>query len=87
MKVEFTESKKIDFEIDFQKIYDFVKKEYENDPDYEPTKYDIHDDFGDNMDYYIEKIYNYEVENNEDNEYAMDYIFKEWSKWIDNINE
>lgn len=87
MKVEFTESKKIDFELDFQKIYDFIKKEYENDPDYEPTKYDIHNDFGDNMDYYIEKIYNYEVENNEDNEYAMDYIFKEWSKWIDNVNE
>jgi len=87
MKVEFTESKKIDFELDFQKIYDFIKKEYENDPDYEPTKYDIHNDFGDNMDYYIEKIYNYEVENNEENEFAMDYIFKEWSKWIDNVNE
>ncbi len=87
MKVEFTETKKIDFEIDFQKIYDFIKKEYENDPDYEPTKYDIHNDFGDNMDYYIEKIYNYEVENNEENEFAMDYIFKEWGKWIDNVNE
>ena len=34
MKFNFTETKKIELDIDFQKIYDFIEKEYENDPNY-----------------------------------------------------
>lgn len=88
MKFIFTETKEIDFNIDFQDIYNYVKAELEeDDPDYHPTKYDIHVDFSDNMDYYIKKIYNYEIEDNENNEMTIDYIFQEWGKWIDNYNE
>jgi len=87
MKFIFTETKEIDFNIDFQDIYNYVKAELEEDPDYHPTKWDIHVDFGDNMDYYIKKIYNYVIEDNESNEFTMDYIFKEWGKWIDNYKE
>ena len=83
--VKFTEIKEIDFELDFQKIYDFVKNAIiESDIDWKPTKWDIHNEFGDNMDYYIEKIYGYNVEDNDSNGYAIDYIFQEWGKWIDN---
>ena len=63
MKFTFEEVKKIDFELDFQTIYDYVKNDQINaDHDYKPTKWDIHTTFGDNMDYFIEKIYNYEIE-------------------------
>jgi len=82
MKFNFTETKEIEFDIDFQKVYDYVKKELESDPDYHPTPWDIHTEFGDNMDYYLKKIYGYVVEDNESNEYTMDYIFKEWGNWI-----
>ena len=76
---KFTETKEIDFELDFQKIYDFVKKAIiESNPDWKLTKWDVYIDFGDNMDFYIEKIYNYNIEDNDPNDYAMDYIFKEW---------
>lgn len=82
---KFTETKEIDFELDFQKIYDFVKKSIiENDPNFKPNKWDVHNDFGDNIDWYIEKIYGYNIEDNEPNEYADDYIFEEWGKWIEN---
>lgn len=82
---KFTETKEIDFELDFQKIYDFVKNSIlESDPDWKITKWDVHNDFGDNMDFYIEKIYGYHVEDNDSNDYVMDYIFEEWGKWIDN---
>lgn len=83
--VAFTEIKEIDFTLDFQKIYDFVKNEIINDDhDFHPNKWDVHNDFGDNMDYYIKKIYNYDIEDNDYNDFSMDYIFKQWSKWIDN---
>ena len=81
----FQETKEITLKLDFQKIYDFVKNAIvESDIDWKPTKWDIHNEFGDNMDYYIEKIYDYNIENNDANDYTVDYIFKEWGKWIDN---
>ena len=82
MKFNFTEIKKIEFDIDFQKIYDFIEKEYENDPNYNLDPWDIHTEFGDNMNYYLKKIYNYDIEDNEDNEYTMDIIYNEWGNWI-----
>ena len=83
--VKFTETKEIDFELDFQKIYDFVKNTIiESDTDWKPTKWDVHNDFSDNMDFYIKQIYGYIIEDNDSNDYAIDYIFKEWSKWINN---
>ena len=88
MKFTFEEVKKIDFELDFQTIYDYVKNDQINaDHDYKPTKWDIHVDFGDNMDYYFKKIYNYEIEDTDYNQASMDYIWEEWGKWIDNYNE
>ena len=82
MKFTFTETKEIELEIDFQKIYDFIKKEYENDQDYDPDPWDIHNDFGDNMDYYLKKIYGYIIEDNDSNDLAMDLVFNEWGDWI-----
>ena len=82
MKFNFTEIKKIEFDIDFQKIYDFIEKEYENDPNYNLGPWDIHTEFGDNMNYYLKRIYNYDIEDNEDNEYTMDIIYNEWGNWI-----
>ena len=82
MKFNFTEIKKIEFDIDFQKIYDFIEKEYENDPNYNLDPWDIHTEFGDNMNYYLKKIYNYDIEDNEDNERIMDIIYDEWGNWI-----
>lgn len=81
----FTETKEIDFELDFQKIYDFVKNfNIESDPDWKPTKWDVYIDFGDNITFYIEQIYGYNVEDNDSNDYAMNYIFKEWGDWVEN---
>ena len=82
MKFNFTEIKKIELDIDFQKIYDFIEKEYENDPNYNLDPWSIHTEFGDNMNYYLKKIYNYDIEDNEDNEYTMDIIYNEWGNWI-----
>lgn len=82
---KFTEIKEIDFELDFQKIYDFVKNSIlESDSGWKITKWDVHNDFGDNMKFYIEQIYGYNIEYNDSNENSMDYIFEEWGKWIDN---
>lgn len=81
----FQETKEITLKLDFQKIYDFVKNEIiTSDPDYNPTKWDVLNDFGDNMDYYIKKIYDYNIENNDGNDYTEDYIFEEWGKWVEN---
>ena len=88
MKFTFEEVKKIDFELDFQTIYDYVKNDQINaDHDYKPTKWDIHTTFGDNMDYFIEKIYNYEIEDTDYNQAALEYLWEEWSNWIKNYNE
>ena len=82
MKFDFTEIKKIELDIDFQKIYDFIEKEYENDPNYDLDPWGIHTEFGDNMNNYLKKIYNYDIEDNEDNESTMDIIYNEWGNWI-----
>ena len=82
MKFDFTEIKKIELDIDFQKIYDFIEKEYENDPNYDLDPWGIHIEFGDNMNNYLKKIYNYDIEDNEDNESTMDIIYNEWGNWI-----
>ena len=89
MKFTFKETKDFDLEIDFQKIYDHVKKSnIESNPNYNYTKWDVYNDFGDNMDYYIKEIYGYDVENNEYNDDVLNYIFNELSNWIlYNINE
>lgn len=84
MKFNFIETKEIEFDIDFQKIYDFVEKEYKSDYNSNPGPWDIHTYFGDNMDYYLKKIYEYVIEDNEYNESAMEYLYKEWGNWIEN---
>ena len=86
MKFNFIETKKIEFDIDFQKIYDFIEKEYKNDPNYNYNldPWDIYTVFGDNLNYYLKKIYEYDVEDNEYNESAMDIIYEEWGNWIEN---
>ena len=88
MKFEFEEVKKVEFELDFQKIYDYVKNDQiKADHDYNPSKWDIHTDFGDNMDYYLKKIYDFEIEDNDYNRETLYYVFQEWSKWIKNYNK
>ena len=34
------------------------------------------------MNYYLKKIYNYDIKDNEDNEYTMDIIYNEWGNLI-----
>lgn len=88
MKFEFEEVKKVEFELDFQIIYNYVKNDrIKNNPGYIQNKWDIHTDFGDNMDYYLKKIYDLEIEDNDYNHETLDYVFQEWSKWIKNYNE
>ena len=82
MKFNFTEIKKIEFDIDFQKIYDFIEKEYENDPNYNLDPWDIHTEFGDNMNYYLKKIYNYDIKDINDNEPTSDIRYNDCVNWI-----
>lgn len=45
------------FDIDFQKVFDFMK----NEDELENTVYDYGTQFGDNIDYYLEQVYGIEI--------------------------
>ena len=84
--IEFQKTVSHNLEIDFKKVYDFVKADCKNDGIEDPDKWDVNDYFGNNIEYFIKEIYNYEIENNDWNEGAMDILFDNWQEWIDNLS-
>ena len=87
MKFKFACLKYDSLDIDFQKIYDYVKKEYESDRGEVKDKWDIYNYFGDNIDYFIKNIYKYEIANDDEVEYinnlALDEIWNEFGNWLE----
>ena len=82
------------FDIDFQKLFDFMKNEGE----LENTVYDYSTQFGDNTDYYLEQVYgiNISYEDIYDydelrekmypsvlNEYLLDDLSNEYYDWLE----
>lgn len=89
------------FDIDFQKVFDFMKNENE----LENTVYDYATHFGDNTDYYLEQIYGILIscQDIEDydydeigekkvypssmNEYLLDTLYNEYYDWLETNKE
>ena len=86
------------FDIDFQKVFDFMK----NEGGLENTVYDYGTQFGDNTDYYLEQVYwiviSYEDIYDYDelrekmypsvlNEYLLDDLCNEYYEWLDKNKE
>ena len=86
------------FDIDFQKVFDFMK----NEGGLENTVYDYGTEFGDNIDYYLEQVYgiviSYEDIYDYDelrekmypsvlNEYLLDDLSSEYYDWLDKNKE
>jgi len=88
-------------EIDFQKVFDFMKNEGE----LENTVYDYSTQFGDNTDYYLKQIYgiiiswrdidDYDYDELQGkkvypssmNEYILDNLYNEYYDWLDKNKE
>lgn len=73
---EVIESHYID--IDFQKIYDYIKSD---DPDIEII--DVYNTFIDNVSFYLRSIYECEDLEEEDNEYNINELIDSWGDWFD----
>lgn len=86
------------FDMDFQKVFDFMK----NEGGLENTVYDYDTQFGDNTDYYLEQVYGIVIsyENIYDydelrekmypsilNEYLLDDLCNEYHNWLDKNKE
>ena len=93
MKVTLASVQYDTFDIDFQKLFDFMKNEGE----LENTVYDYGTQFGDNTDYYLEQVYgiNISYEDIYDydelrekmypsvlNEYLLDDLSNEYYDWL-----
>ena len=98
MKVTLASVQYDTFDIDFQKLFDFMKNEGE----LENTVYDYSTQFGDNTDYYLEQVYgiviSYEDIYDYDelrekmypsvlNEYLLDDLSSEYYDWLDKNKE
>ena len=98
MKVTLASVQYDTFDIDFQKLFDFMKNEGE----LENTVYDYSTQFGDNTDYYLEQVYgiNISYEDIYDydelrekmypsvlNEYLLDDLSSEYYDWLDKNKE
>lgn len=89
------------FDIDFQKVFDFMK----NENALENTVYDYSTQFGDNTDYYLEQIYgiiisyhdidDYDYDElhvekiypSSMNEYLLDDLYNEYYDWLNKNKE
>lgn len=86
------------FDIDFQKVFDFMK----NEDELENTVCDYSTQFGDNIDYYLEQVYGivisykdiYDYDElcekmypNVLNEYLLDDLYSEYYDWLDKNKE
>ena len=97
MKITLASVKYDTFDIDFQKLFDFMKNEGE----LENTAYDYGTQFGDNADYYLEQVYgivisykdiddcDYDELNGEKiypsvlNEYLLNDLSNEYCDWLE----
>lgn len=66
-----------EIEIDFKKIYDCIRNEY---PD--ADIYYIGDTFGDNFDYYLEKVFQFNFLGELDAD-AVEAIWKDFYDWLE----
>ena len=86
------------FDIDFQKVFDFMK----NEDELENTVCDYSTKFGDNIDYYLEQVYGivisykdiYDYDElcekmypNVLNQYLLDDLYSEYYDWLDKNKE
>ena len=86
------------FDIDFQKVFDFMK----NEGGLENTVCDYGTQFGDNIDYYLEQVYGivisykdiYDYDElcekmypNVLNQYLLDDLYSEYYDWLDKNKE
>ena len=98
MKITLASVKYDTFDIDFQKVFDFMKNEGE----LENTAYDYGTQFGDNTEYYLEQVYgiNISYEDIYDydelrekkypsvlNEYLLDDLSNEYYDWLETNKE
>ena len=98
MKVTLASVQYDTFDIDFQKVFDFMK----NEGGLENTVYDYCTEFGDNIYYYLEQVYgiviSYEDIYDYDelrekmypsvlNEYLLDDLSSEYYDWLDKNKE
>lgn len=88
MKYTFATVTYDDVSIDFKKIYDYVKKDYESDGETLKDKWEIFNYFGDNIQYFLEKIFNYKVDEvfdniKEFNDGVLDSIWSDFGDWIE----
>jgi len=101
MKITLASVRYDTFDIDFQKLFDFMKNENE----LENTVYDYATQFGDNTDYYLEQIYgiviSYQDIDDYDyselygkkiypssmNEHILDNLYNEYYDWLDKNKE
>ena len=98
MKVTLASVQYDTFDIDFQKVFDFMK----NEDELENTVYDYATQFGDNIDYYLEQVYRivisykdiYDYDElcekmypNVLNQYLLDDLYSEYYDWLDKNKE
>lgn len=81
MKYTFPKTIYVELDVDFQQIYDYVKKDYESDGYDLKDKWTIYDYFCDNIGYFIEKIYGYKVDDEGSN--YCDTIVNDFSNWLE----
>ena len=84
MKFTFVTIQYEDISIDFQKVYDIVKADLEEDGYQVKDKWVVSDHFCTNVNNYIEKIFNYRVDCNDEmvkeyNEDILDSIIDEFN--------
>ena len=96
MKITLASVKYDTFDIDFQKLFDFMKNEGE----LENTAYDYGTQFGDNIDYYLGQVYGIKISykdiddepdelNGEKiypsvlNEYLLSTLYNEYYDWLE----
>ena len=92
MEFQFQKTVRFNVDIDFKKIHDTVIKDIAE--IYEEFSWDVvYDHFGDNVEYYLEKLFDIECGYFrddecgekilfEDNEGVMDYIVDEFYNWL-----
>ena len=98
MKLTLTSVQYNTFDIDFQKVFDFMK----NEDELENTVYDYSTQFGDNIDYYLEQVYGivisygdiYDYDELREkmypsdlNKYLLDDLYSEYCDWLDKNKE
>ena len=99
MKLTLTSVQYNTFDIDFQKLFDFMK----NEDELENTVYDYSTQFGDNIDYYLEHVYGIVISYEDNiydydelrekmypsdlNKYILDDLSNEYYDWLDKNKE